>query len=95
MENKFYNPFDISKDGQSNNFIEGIRIHIRNSDELKEKIKNMITKDIHLYKDFSSFNTNLQILEYYMNKLNIYDDDLTIADEHELLDWINCNFTFD
>jgi len=95
MSNNFYNPFDVSKDFEGDMFTEGIRSHIRISDEFKNQIKNEIIKDIKSYKDFSSFNTNLEILNYYMNKLDIYDCEITIADEHELLDWINCNFTFD
>ena len=80
---KFDNPFDISKDGQ-NPFIDGIRYHIRQSDQYKEEIKYWIDQYINPEKDMS----NLNILNYAMSCLGIPDSELTIADEHELLDWI-------
>ena len=37
----FNNPFDISKDGK-NGFVDGVRFHIRQSEENKQKIKDYI-----------------------------------------------------
>lgn len=80
---RFENPFDISKDGQ-NPFIDGIRYHIRQSDQYKEEIKYWIDQYINPENDKS----NLNILNYAMSCLGIPDNELTVADEHELLDWI-------
>ena len=80
---KFENPFDISKDGQ-NPLIDGVRFHIRQSDEYKQQIKDYIIK----YIEPDKGDKPLDILEYTMNSMNISDSELTITDEHELLDWI-------
>lgn len=80
---RFDNPFDISKDGQ-NSFIDGIRIHIRQSDQYKQEIKYWIDQYINPENDKS----NLNILNYAMSCLGIPDNELTVVDEHELLDWI-------
>lgn len=80
----FSNPFDISKD-RKNNFTDGIRFHIRQSEENKQKIKDYIEK----WVTYSGNPSPLEILDYAMGNLNIPDSELTIADEHELLDWIH------
>ena len=80
---RFDNPFDISKDRQ-HPFIDGIRIHIRQSDQHKQEIKYWIDQYINPENDKS----NLDILTYAMSCIGINDDELTVADEHELLDWI-------
>ena len=83
---KFNNPFDISKDGQ-NPFLDGISFHIRESDLYKNKIKDFIEKNNFEYFYLYGMSA-LSILNDAMKILNIKDDDLTIGDEHELLDWI-------
>lgn len=84
----FYNPFDISKDGK-NSLVDGIRFHIRESEQIKEQIKEYYVNNE--YKYCSAEYTAQEVLdEIMLNNLNIDLNDLTIADEHELLDWINC-----
>lgn len=79
------NPFDISKDG-NNLFIDGLRFHIRNSEILKQEILNYLK-----YIDFNiySLKSDIEIYDIILNKLNIKDDELIIANEHEILDWIH------
>lgn len=84
---RFDNPFDISKDGQ-NPFIDGIRIHIRASADNKERIIEYIKKYVPITGDSSP----LDILKYVMEKLQILDAELTISDEHDILDWIRLQF---
>lgn len=84
----FFNPWDISKDG-ANDFIDGIKYHIRESDLCKDKIKDYIEKNRFEYSYLYNMSA-LKILEHAMERLNIRDVDLTISDEHELLDWITC-----
>ena len=84
---KFDNPMDPTKDG-NNLFIDGIRFHIRNSTILKDDIQNYIKNNYIA----NPFNSNLKFLEKVMQELNIDSDELTIADEHELLDWIYANY---
>lgn len=83
----FFNPFDISKDGK-NNFIDGIKYHIRESDLCKNKIKKYIDKNLFQYYNLYHTPTASQILDAILNDLNISYNNLTIADEHELLDYI-------
>ena len=84
----FFNPWDISKDGR-NDFIDGISYHLRESDLCKEKIKDYIRENSFEY--FCLYNMSVwEILEDTMKILNIKENDLTVADEHELLDWITC-----
>ena len=80
---RFENPLDPSKDGQ-NPFIDGLRFHIRNSEMLKEQIIHWIRKN----EDVIYNMTNLEILKLAMNYLHISDNELTIADKHAILDWI-------
>ena len=80
---RFENPLDPSKDGQ-NPFIDGLRFHIRNSEMLKEQIIHWIRKN----EDVIYNMTTLEILKLAMNYLHISDNELTIADEHAILDWI-------
>ena len=80
---RFENPLDPSKDGQ-NPFIDGLRFHIRNSEMLNEQIIHWIRKN----EDVIYNMTNLEILKLAMNYLHISDNELTIADEHAILDWI-------
>lgn len=84
---KFDNPFDVSKDGQ-NIFVDGIRFHIRDSANNKERIIEYIQK----YISISGEATPLDILEYAMEHLNISDAELTVSDEHDILDWIRTQF---
>lgn len=80
---RFENPLDPSKDGQ-NPFIDGLKFHIRNSEMLKEQIIHWIRKN----EDVIYNMTNLEILKLAMNYLHILDNELTITDEHAILDWI-------
>ena len=80
----FTNPFDISKDG-NNAFVDGIRYHMRESEQNKEMIKKYIEKFFIYYLDFD---TSLSILKDVERVLHIDKDSLIITDEHEILDWI-------
>ena len=84
---RFDNPFDISKDGQ-NSFIDGVRIHIRASADNKEKIIEYIEKYVSITGDPSP----LDILKCVMENLQISDTELTVNDEHDILDWIRLQF---
>ena len=84
---RFDNPFDISKDRQ-NAFIDGIRIHIRASADNKERIIEYIEKYVSITGDPSP----LDILKYVMENLQISDTELTVSDEHDILDWIRLQF---
>ena len=84
---RFDNPFDISKDGQ-NPFIDGIRIHIRASADNKERIIEYIEKYVSITGDLSP----LDILKCVMGNLQISDTELTVSDEHDILDWIRLQF---
>lgn len=85
----FFNPFEIETD-KENNFINGIKYHLRESDLCKDKIKNYLQENIFYYYNLFYMHTPLEILEETMKVLDIKDNSLTIADEHELLDWITC-----
>lgn len=83
----FYNPFDISKDGKEP-FIDGLRFHIRNSAELVETIKDFMLKHYTADEGQSARQIYLEVVNY----MNIDEDDLTIGDEKELVEWIGRNF---
>ena len=85
----FFNPFEIETN-KENSFIDGIKYHLRESDLCKDKIKNYLQENIFCYYNLFYMRTPLEILEETMKVLNIKDSSLTIADEHELLDWITC-----
>lgn len=80
---RFDNPFDPSKDGQ-NPVVDGIRFHIRESEQNKEMIIHYLTK----YVTPEIGDRPLDILEFAMKNLGIADSQLTVSDEHEILDWI-------
>jgi hypothetical protein len=84
---RFDNPFDISKDGQ-NPLLDGIRIHIRASADNKERIIEYIEKYVSITGDPSPFD----ILKCVMESLQISDAELTVNDEHDILDWIRLQF---
>ena len=83
---RFENPLDPGKDGR-NPFIDGVRYHIRNSEEIKEKILNNLDYIIYKAKQFNIDN-NIKILDMILGDYGYNDDDLTISDEHEILDEI-------
>lgn len=84
---RFDNPLDISKDGV-NPFIDGIRYNIRNSEMIKEMVIEKLK-----YATITGYLSPIEILQYTLNELGYELDDLTIADEHWLLDAIeNMNF---
>lgn len=85
---KFNNPFDVSKDGQ-NSIIDGIRYNIRNSENIKEQVKECL-KYIEIDMDY--INSPLEILELALDKCGYNLDELIISDEHELLDEIQRKF---
>lgn len=90
---RFDNPLDPSKDGM-NPFIDGIRYHIRDSESIKEEVQKnteLVKEAIeyfkwHCYAGETLF--PLDVLEYVLDELGYKLDDLIIADEHELIDWI-------
>lgn len=84
---RFDNPFDISKDGR-NPFIDGIKFHIRASADNKERIIEYIDKYISVIGNQNP----LDILKYAMENLQISDAELTVSDEHDILDWIMLQF---
>jgi hypothetical protein len=86
---RFENPFDPSKDGQ-NAIIDGIRYHIRNSNEVKEQVL-VVLKGLKVH----GAATPMQILEHALYELDYSLDDLTISDEHELLYIIKCKMNND
>jgi hypothetical protein len=81
----FNNPFDISKDGE-NIFEDGIRYHIRNSEQISEEVLNYLQNNYLMIPDYLSA---LGILEEVLKILGYNLNDLTIADEHELLSAIS------
>lgn len=81
---RFENPLDPSKDG-GNPFIDGVRFHIRNSVSIKEELKPHIGYYIYSANENDSA---LDILERMLIAHNYRIDELTVADEHELLDTI-------
>lgn len=85
---RFDNPFDINKDGQ-NPISDGIRFHIRESEQIKEEIKNQLQ---YLSFDMDYINSPLEILEFALDDCGYNLDELTISDEHELIDIIKQKF---
>ena len=79
---KFENPLDPSKDGQ-NPLIDGIRYNIRNSEMIKEMVIEKL-RWVTIQGHFSP----MEILEYALDELGYKLDELTVADEHWLLDTI-------
>ena len=88
---RFDNPLDPSKDGM-NPFIDGIRYHIRDSESIKEEVQRnteLVREAIEYFtRHYVATISPLEILEYVLDELGYKLDDLIIADEHELLDWI-------
>jgi hypothetical protein len=84
---KFDNPFNIGADG-GNAFNDGIRYHIRESEMVKEAVENYI--DRHYYNRIHANDniSDLEILSYILSAVGYKLEQLTIADEHELLDEI-------
>lgn len=83
---KFYNPLDISSDMENDNpILQGISYNIRNS----TMIKIEVLEYIHTYFIQFTQGSDLDILEYILNILGYRLDELTISDEHELLDEIH------
>jgi len=83
---RFENPLDPSKDGR-NPFIDGVRYHIRNSESVKEEILSNLDYIIYKAKQFNIDN-NIKILDLILSDYGYNDNDLTISDEHEILDEI-------
>jgi len=90
---RFENPLDPSKDGMSP-FIDGIRYHMRDSESIKEQVKSNIAlvKEAIEYFKWHCYAgetlSSLDVLEYVLDELGYKLDDLIIADEHELIEWI-------
>lgn len=83
------NPLDPGKDGQ-NPLIDGIRYHIRNSENIKEEILSNIDNYIIHYFNYIGYPKKASdILDYVLQNLGYVADDLIIADEHEILNCIN------
>ena len=83
---RFDNPLDPTKDGQ-NALIDGIRYNIRNSESIKEEIINNL--DYFTYKAAAmEMDTPIEVLDYALASTNHEADELTISDEHELIDVI-------
>ena len=81
------NPLDINKDNLDNPFINGLKYNIRNSEMQKERIYNYIKEgniNVHIGDKITD------IIDLAMIRLGIEADELTIEDEHELIDniWI-------
>ncbi len=83
---KIYNPLDISADIENTNpILQGISYNIRNSTMIKiEALEYM-----HTYFIQFTAGSDLDVLEYILNILGYRLEELTIADEHELLDEIH------
>ena len=87
---RFENPLDPSRDG-TNPFIDGIRYNIRNSEAIKEEIMGdpyHIEQFVQYIRITNTPMTALDILEKIVYHLGYSLNDLTIADEHELLDYL-------
>lgn len=87
---RFENPLDPSRDG-INPLIDGIRYNIRNSEAIKEEIMGdpyHIEQFIQYVRTTNIPMTALDILEKIVCHLGYSLDDLTVADEHELLDYL-------
>lgn len=87
---RFDNPLDPSKDGM-NPFIDGIRYHIRDSESIKEEVQKnteLVREAMEYFVRYYGIVSPLEVLEYVLDELGYKLDDLIIADEHELIDWI-------
>ena len=89
---RFENPLDPSKDGM-NPFIDGIRYNIRNSEMIKEEILSNLNLIIYQAREYGIENS-LEIVESAVNSAGYDLDELTIADEHELLDKIQSEISW-
>ena len=87
---RFENPLDPSKDG-GNPFIDGVRFHIRNSVSIKEELLPHIDYYVAIANDDDSAT---DILDRMLASHNYDADELTIADEHELLDKIQAQISW-
>ena len=87
---RFENLLDPSKDG-SNPFIDGIRFHIRNSVSIKEELIPHINYYVACASEDDSA---MDILDRMLANHNYDADDLTIGDEHELLERINSKMSW-
>lgn len=83
---RFENPLDPSKDGM-NPFIDGIRYHLRDSEAIKEEVIRYLHEEP--WNVPVAMRSSLEILEAILKNLGYKLDDLTISDEHELLDEIS------
>lgn len=81
-----FNPLDVSKDVYDNVIVNGLKYNIRNSEMQKERIQTFIQNNIFTFETYGM--SRQEILQLALEKLNIKLDELTVADEHELLDWI-------
>lgn len=79
---RFENPLDPSKDGL-NPVLDGIRFNIRNSEMIKEELLEKLP-----YIETTGEISPLAVLEYMLENTPYDLEDLTIADEHEILDAI-------
>ena len=84
---KFENPLDPSKDG-INPLVDGIRYNIRNSESIKEEVLSNLNYYIAIAKQ-KEMDKSTDILDMILYNLRYTADDLTITDEHYLLDEIN------
>jgi len=90
----FHNPCDISARGD-NSILDGISTNILNSLELKDLIKDALNNNKQFLIDYINnppYPSTLFVLEYIVKSLGRSLDELTISDEHELLDYINRHF---
>ena len=77
------NPFDISKDKFDNPIVNGLKYHIRNSEMQKERVWNYIKNGNIIPEPGDRIQ---DIVFFAMRQLGINESELTIADEHELID---------
>ena len=83
---RFENPLDPTKDG-ANPLIDGIRYNIRNSELIKEEIIDNM--DYFTYKAAAmELDHPIDVLDYALASTGHDADELTISDEHELIDVI-------
>jgi len=87
---RFENPLDPSKDGD-NPFLDGVRFHIRNSVSIKEELMPHIGYYIYCANENDSA---LDILERMLVAYNYRIDELTVADEHDLLEAIQSHMSW-
>jgi len=87
---RFENPLDPSKDGM-NPFIDGIRFHIRNSEGIKERILSNLDYYVAIAHEDDSA---MDILDRILANYRCQSDELTIADEHEILEAIQSKMSW-